>query len=315
MASYKFALARALLAIRPEAGRVIRLEEIALPFALEIARHLKDADRQGTSASSGFLDACRGFNAGEIGEDELRDESVRRGFANVIDAFHIVGRGQIPVRFFEDVRSSQKGIRATPALEALVLGDQAGNLPFEVEARWRLVETAWTLGVPASTLSVAHDASAESLIVAGGQRRRSVGRVRDALSGYQKGCCFHCFAPFDLSRPAPSWPDVDHVFPHRLKALGLTSVDGLWNLVLSCRACNRGPAGKFDAAPASRLVERLWRRNEFYVGSHHPLRETILAQTGNTPDERRRFLEACLDLAGSAGLHPWLPASEHKPAF
>lgn len=31
-----------------------------------------------------------------------------------------VGRGQIPVRFFEDVRSSQRGIRATPALEALM---------------------------------------------------------------------------------------------------------------------------------------------------------------------------------------------------
>jgi hypothetical protein len=67
------------------------------------------------------------------------------GFNNVIDAFHVVNRGEIPVRFFSDERKNGGGIRLTDELFRLRERLQFGNLPQEVEARWRLVETAWQL--------------------------------------------------------------------------------------------------------------------------------------------------------------------------
>jgi hypothetical protein len=57
-------------------------------------------DRQTTSHSSRFLDACRAFNRGELAEDRLVATTARFGFNNVIDAFHVVGAGLVPVRFF-----------------------------------------------------------------------------------------------------------------------------------------------------------------------------------------------------------------------
>jgi len=49
-ASYKFALASALLEMRPQAGQLIKLEELASAFALSIARHLATSPKQITTA-------------------------------------------------------------------------------------------------------------------------------------------------------------------------------------------------------------------------------------------------------------------------
>jgi len=39
------------------------------------------------------------------------------------------------------------------------------------------------------------------------------------------------------------------------------------------------------------LLERLYNRNEYLITSHHPLRETLIAQTGYTSDRRRDYLQ------------------------
>ena len=100
--------------------------------------------------------------------------------------------------------------------------------------------------------------------------------------------------------------DVDHFFPHALKQVGFgASVDGIWNLVLSCTACNRGAKGKFARIPSIRLLERLHKRNEFLISSHHPLRETLLAQTGQDVVTRKVFLNRSHDVALAVLLHSW----------
>ncbi len=71
VASYKFALAQALLDLRPAAGQLIPLEELAGPFSAHLCRHLRLAEKQGTSRASRFLDACRKANAGEIDQNRL----------------------------------------------------------------------------------------------------------------------------------------------------------------------------------------------------------------------------------------------------
>jgi hypothetical protein len=120
VASYKFALARSLVELAPATDNLVLLDNLAVPFAREIARHLNSADRQATSRSSVFLDACRNFNRGELSADQLRAETVRRGFNNVIDAFHIVGTSDVPVRFFHDERATAKGIRLTDEFRRLM---------------------------------------------------------------------------------------------------------------------------------------------------------------------------------------------------
>ena len=102
VASYKFALAKSLLELADPQRELVTLEELSVPFARHVCEHLGRVDRQGTFARSRFLDACRFFNAGRIGEDEVRAATVLRGFVNVIDAFHVVGDGEVATRFFVD---------------------------------------------------------------------------------------------------------------------------------------------------------------------------------------------------------------------
>lgn len=316
VASYKFALAQALLDLKPASGQLVKLDELAGPFAEHIAEHLKTADKQGTFASSKFLDACRGFNDGSLSRVQLIDETVRIGFNNVIDAFHVVGRGEIPRRFYVDERRDNGGIRITDEFSRLIESAQAENLPTEVQARWRLVETAWELGVSRSLVRVDHDPGSESLFALDRSlRRQPITSSRGALNGYQKGKCFYCFADISLTR-SDLLPEVDHFFPHVLKSQGFGPlVDGIWNLVLACRDCNRGVGGKFDRVPTLNLLERLWRRNEFLIASHHPLRETLLQQTGMAESERRRFLNDWHGRAWAALIHSWEPEPVARAPF
>jgi hypothetical protein len=307
VASYKFALAKAMLQLRPASGYLMKLEDLAEPFALHVAEHLRKA-RQGQFKNSRFLNACKAHNEGALDRNQLIEQTVRYGFNKVIDAFHVVGQEAVAERFFHDERGENGGIRITDRFSMLLAGEQFADLPLEVEARWRLVETAWELGIPRQLLVVSHDATSESLfVVDGSRRRRSVTGSRDALNGYQKGRCFYCDGDIHIGDRA-LLPDVDHFFPHALKGTDLgPAVDQVWNLVLACRNCNRGPKGKFDRLPSTRLLARLYERNEFLISSHHPLREVLRAQTGAEASDRRDFLNHFHQSAVGRLVHLWDP--------
>lgn len=310
VASYKFALGKAILQSSPSAGSLVKLEDIALPFALAVCEHLRLEDKQATSASSTFLDGCRQFNQSDKDQqatDRLIGLTVAKGFANVIDAFHVVGQDDTPQRFFIDERKTNRGIRITDEFGLLSAGMQAPDLPFEIEARWRLVETAWRLGLNRSMV-VTHDAAHGLLLMPDAAlRRKAVTSSRHALNGYQQGRCFYCSGPIYLSG-SESLADVDHFFPHALKRAEFGSIiDGVWNLVLACRGCNRGAKGKFDRLPSLRLLERLHARNEYLIASHHPLRETLIAQTGSDATDRRQFLSDLHSRAWVALISLWEP--------
>ena len=315
VASYKFALAASLLELKPASGDLVRLEDLAGPFTRHLRVHLADADKQITASRSKFLDACRGANREEVDEAELIETAVRLGFVNVIDAFHKVGTDDVPKRFFLDERRDNGGIRITDSFSELLEGSQFSNLPIENEARWKLVETAWELGVSQSLIAVNFDPDIESLFVIDRSRRRKpITGARNALSGYQKGHCFFCFSGFSLLDDAP--PDVDHFFPHVLMTRGFdVPLDGVWNLVLACRRCNRGAEGKFAHVPKLRFLERLSRRNEFLIKSHHPLRETLLLQTGRKELERHDFLAMVHREALVSLIHEWEPGEEREELF
>jgi hypothetical protein len=319
VASYKFALAKSLLELASEERELVTLDELAVPFAQQLCEHLARVDRQGTFEHSRFLDACRYFNAGRIAADELHEATTLLGFNNVIDAFHVVGSGEVPTRFFVDERPLSNGIRLTDRLLELASRVDADDMRYEAEARWRLVEESWQARAEGTQMMVLYDAPRELLVPALLGKRRPITEIRPALNGYQKGHCFYCFRPIRVAHPdLETRSDVDHFFPHVLMARGLgVDLDMPWNLVLACSRCNRGPAGKFSALPAKRYLRRLHTRNEYLIASNHPLKETLIASTGGDTRARQRFLAAVLNDAQPLAQHDagWEASDEEAPLF
>lgn len=309
-ASYKFALANALYDLQPGQQEVITLEQLAEPYARHLCDHLKTHPKQITSAKSTFLDALKQFNDGEISEEAMLAQTVRLGFNNVIDAFHNVHGSELGVRFFLDERKQSGGIRLTDDFFHLTEHFQFENLREETDARWRLVESAWENRLAQHLMLVEYEADDQSLIGVNSLRRVPLTSARPALNGYQKGRCFYCYQEITTAPGDDALADVDHFFAHRLKQCDAGKpLDGVANLVLACRDCNRGEQGKFDRLPSVQLLERLHDRNEYLITSHHPLRETLIAQTGANAQKRQNYLQDAYNCAtlflGSR--HKWEP--------
>ena len=155
------------------------------------------------------------------------------------------------------------------------------------------METAWDFSIPTSALKVEHDLATGLLVLENSRiRRKSITPARHALNGYQKGKCFYCYADINVTADDANDCEIDHFIPHLLQRfVPQINLNGIWNLVLACPRCNRGADGKHARVPAVKYLDRLNKRNNFLVNSHHPLRETIMNQTGLTDEERRQFLQ------------------------
>ena len=306
VASYKFSLGQALLELAARQQTFVPLPELAVPYAAALCEHLQVEDRQSTSAQSQFLDACRSRNRGDLEAAQLAEATVRLGFANVIDAFHVSRGGQpTQTRFFVDERASRQGITLTDHLLELSNGLQAKVLPLEVDTRWNLVQMSWglRLGTRLVSFEMAPDKKAVDLYAPARLRRGPITGVRDALSGYQDGRCAYCGTPFTdigTSRVA-----VDHVLPWVLMTREWQDGDlhQVWNLVLACYACN---GAKRDRPPAADWMPWLEQRGEHLIASHHPLRETLISQLGPDPAHRHQTL-ARRHTAATEMIPPWSP--------
>ncbi|SNY68210.1 HNH endonuclease domain-containing protein [Enterobacter sp. CC120223-11] len=314
VASYKFALASALYDLKRDSSDLILLEDLAVPFSEHLCRHLQHAPKQITSKNSQYLAACAQFNANEITPDELRAITVRRGFNNVIDAFHIVNNGEIEKRFFIDERKTHKGIRLTENFHHLTERPQFRNLIHETDARWNLVEQAWAMGVSRNLIAVEYGEDDQQLFSIHNDRRVAIASCRDSLNGYQKGHCFYCYAPISLDAGHEGLADVDHFIPWMARK-SVENINGVWNLVLACKGCNRGKQGKFAHVPSLNLLKRLHSRNEYFINSHLPLRETLIRQTGKTEAQRSDFLNKVWNTAQQTLIHQWEPQAAGPDIF
>jgi len=333
-ASYKFALAKSLIDISLERkSDLITLDDLALPYALHLAEHLKHSPKQSTAKTSQFIQACQGYNEGNIDEDKLIQITKKEGFKYVLDAFHVVNTKAITERFYDvvneeffiDERKFNKGIRLTDNLFKLfyVYDNSAKDLNQETESRWNLVEKAWELNINKNLIAVEFDQETKELFTHDTKHNRTnITTSRGALNGYQKSRCFYCFKEISISSVDDLLADVDHFFPHLLKPQVATAgccrpvnVDGVWNLVLSCPECNRGENGKFTQVPSLELLERLHTRNEYLIGSHHPLRETLIMQTGNTERDRKYFLDKSYRFSKINLIHVWQPKAQGTSIF
>ncbi|MBT4523307.1 MAG: HNH endonuclease [Phycisphaerae bacterium] len=293
-ASYKFALAKTLIGYIHRQGDLITLDELASPFSRHICEHLKLEDKQANSDRATYgltINSCRKFNRNEISESEMLDVVSKNGFKDVLDCFHVVSGDIIPKEFFIDERSVNKGIRLTENMFELGNSIQIGNLESEIESRWRLVETAWSLKMPGRCI-ISCDIENDSLFTfADTSHRRSITRCRNALIGYADGRCFYCDKEMTLDSEGKNRPEADHFFPHKLKYLDSgfgDELDQIWNLVLSCNDCN-GASNKSDKLPNKDWLTCLFERNNSFADSAHPLSDTIKRQTGKSVKQRRDF--------------------------
>lgn len=317
-ATYKFAFAKSLINLIAHQTTSISLADLAVPFAGHIIEHLKTNNKQGSSESSKFLNSCRAFINNELSQDQLYSDTEKYGFVNVIDAFQNVNGGAIPNPFYEkNFTVGKKEIIITDNLLMLLDTFQFKNLDQEVEARWKLVETAWSLNVSQNLLEVKYD-DVESLLFIKNNfmRRVNITSVRDALNGYQKGKCFYSFQDISIYKDDElNMCAVDHFLPHVHKRFHHdegASINGVWNLVLTDKRINNSKGAKI---PEKRFLERLFNRNEFYIESKHPLAETIISQTGQTRAQRILFLEKQYNLASELAIHKWQPKIKLAGSF
>ena len=316
-ATYKFAFGKALLQLASKETNSVTLKDLSPLYVDSILQHLKQNDKQGNSSSSLFLNSCRKYNKNEITYDNLLDITEKHGFVNVIDAFQNVNGDIVPNKFYDkDYIGSSKRIVITDELLKLKESVQFSNFSSEVEARWNLVETAWNIDINPNSLEVKFDEELQTLFLESDlMRRKDITSAKASLNGYQKGKCFYSFQDISINSGDNNLCAVDHFFPHvhklKLNEIG-SNVNGIWNLVLADKFVNSNKSTKI---PELKYLERLYKRNEFYIASKHPLGETIVNQTGKTAKERRSFLQRQYDLSLNLSIQKWKPLIEREPLF
>ena len=194
---------------------------------------------------------------------------------------------------------------------------QYENFRNEVEARWRLVETAWQNNISPQLLDVEYDELGDLLFIKNNLMRRvDVTSSRDALNGYQKGKCFYCCADISIIRGSINLCHVDHLVPHSQTRPHLpANINGVWNLVLACTTCN-GAGEKWNKVPDKFFLERLNTRNEYYIKSNLPLAEAIINQTGSNSFERKNFLNKHYKIAQEFNqTGSWSPSTQYPCNF
>ncbi|MCG5537849.1 HNH endonuclease [Halorhodospira sp. 9622] len=309
VATYKFALGRALLELAAEGRGFVTLEELAVPYQRHMVRHVREVPRQMTSRSSRYVAACFHYVEGRINETELQSATLIHGFNHVIDAFHNVETPHAdPTQFYIDERKGKRsgGIRLTDEILQLANSEVTSEITQEVETRWQLVERAWeTRYGSGQPLLMAYEEPSESLIPALlGKRTPFRASVRPSLNGYQRGHCFYCYCPISYLPEGLDGSHVDHFVPFASAARGLHDqpIDGVWNLVLACKDCNQK---KHDSLPARSYMQQLATRNEWLIESNHPLKETVIKATGPTQKHRAKFLQRVYARAAEVTRGPW----------
>jgi hypothetical protein len=295
--SYKFALGKSIIQLASEGKQNISMRDLAPYFARNTLEHVMSGNKQGTGdGNSGpFLEACQKFIRKEITEENLFVVTEKTAFGNVIERFHTVNQGETPKSFYDwSAFKKDKKIFLKDEVFNILQSSHGSSLIHEIEARWKLVENAWELGLDPKLLNVQFDEETKLFYInkneMGKIRRIDVTRSRDALNGYQKGHCFFCFDYISVNPGDSNLCHVDHFFAHTLFDRLNTNVNynGIWNLVLACSACNGVKSAKL---PRVKYLERLHTRNEFYISSHLPLKESML-KTGASELERRQFLQS-----------------------
>ncbi|MGF1790962.1 hypothetical protein L4D21_10160 [Photobacterium profundum] len=282
-ATYKFALCHALLKQSGQSSEV-RYEDVQENFLRELVRHYENNPHQFARRENALTRQIDQYLASDKSASEWSQLSIAASkniFNDVFRAYQNVGSGTLADShlLFEDQRSLKK-ITMTDRLLGILENDQAKQvIEVENQARWHIVEEAWRSGLAANMLSYNQE---DGLFYSEYDNQRiGLRSAVDTLLPYQNGRCFYCnrkVSKFVLSH-CDDFADVDHFFPISMVSRlgeGVPNPNGVWNLVIACKRCNRGKDGKFDAPPAHEFYESLLTRNVLFFEEHkHSLKNAI----------------------------------------
>lgn len=279
VSTYKFALASTLLKLKPQ--NEILFEDLRDNFIRELLTHYQKNPNQ---YQAGENSVTRAFDKYLINGnwEELLKIAEKNIYNNVFEAFHNVGGGTIKKEFilFEHL-SNEKKLVLTENLNSILEQKKLIKLlASENESRWLIVEEAWKNNISPNFLAFNQKTNEiESVSISERINLRSVVSV---LLPYQHGNCFYCKKRIntDSKSEDSDFPDVDHFIPHsyfRLPDLCHISPDGIWNLVIACKECNRGSGGKSDKLPSKYFQGEILNRNLLFTEEHrHSLKNSIL---------------------------------------
>lgn len=278
-ATYKFALLKTLM--DQPAATELKYEDIGVPFLTHLLEHHRTCPHQFNRSSTQLSKAMDEYIAGEMGWDKLFSIAERNIYNNVFDALQNVGGGTIKEseQLFLNNKNDRK-IVLTDALHVIQEDPVTRSaISSEAEARWRVVEEAWRLGL---SPNLSYDSKNGVLYRNDLDRRVNLRSAVDTLMPYQKGACFYCnkrLGAIEQDHHSHNFPDVDHFIPfkyrHRMSFADV-GINGIWNLVVACRDCNRGTNGKFEQIASDKHYTKLLARNLCALQEHgHALKSSI----------------------------------------
>lgn len=286
VATYKIALSNCLLDFAREGQTDVSMHELARAFFRQYRERLVGGMPQLSNPGQRTVleRVVEAYNRGEVSEDAAVDRVEKQGFTDVVPRFHTVNGAPIPRPFYE---ATPRGLILTDDLLALFVDEQP-MLRAEIASRWDLLEAAFEMRLPIEVLGT----DAHMIFRSNGYERVNITGTHPVLNGYQNGLCFYCGEPLG-DEPI----HVDHLI-----ARGFLNHDEIWNLVLAHAACN---LSKSDLLPPREYLEKLYRRNEYFIASNHPIKRHLIAQMGATPAQRRGFLEGTYADARRVLIHIW----------
>ena len=296
-ATYKIALARSLLLLTNDGNTTVPWSRLSQVFLEQYLKRLEEnPGRPQTSLPHRRTKMERIVAEHRLGKLDFGaavDRVGNEAFGDVIRRFHNLGKEDwLKGSFYE--ADFGKSLSLTDAMFAI--GEDAADLEEEIEARWSLLEGAYS--IHAHGYSLANDI--RDIYLVDGYERTDITNTIPFLQGYQGNQCFYCTESLDGKI------HVDHVLPRQV-----LQNDEIWNLVLSHEFCN---LQKQDRLVGPHFIRKLIARNENVMGSNHPWKKKIGAALGNTPAARIKKTKAHYENVSSVlGWNYWGGEKGYSP--
>jgi CRISPR/Cas system Type II protein with McrA/HNH and RuvC-like nuclease domain len=220
----------------------------------------------------------------------------------VLRKFHNLNNQETPQRFYT-ISADYRYLTLDNSLFKLFFEDddngnnQSQFMRSEISSRWDLLEHAFENIYNVESLDV--DQYLEHVIRK--ERRTNLTKLVYLLEGYQRGRCFYCNEPLHDEQIA-----VDHVIPYQA-----LMHNQFWNLVLANTFCNEN---KSDNIVPLHYVENLIARNEFFISSAHPLKDTLIRELGLTQQQRRQKVMNEYSYAKGKIVRIWGGSDKYDPS-
>ena len=271
--TYKPALAKNILLFAKNGITNIKWEDFSKQFLNLYIKHLSTSDfpQHNTRGKLSKIEKItKQLNLNKIDMDKAVQSVALEGLNDVVPRFHTIGLdSKFAKNYFYDYEFGKKITLKDNIFE--IVNEFEDELFKEVDARWKLVESAFKINHSEYNFQLANDL--RDIYIKSGYERKDITKNINFLNPYQGNVCFYCGESMTSMH-------VDHVIPRQI-----INHDEIWNLVIAHSTCNML---KTDLLVAPHFIKKLIIRNENIMGSSHPWKHRISQQLGNTPQKRKQ---------------------------